>query len=125
MILVDSSVWIAAAKPNNPESIKLAHEIEENNIVITKIILVEVCQGSCTKEQFAELWDSFMGFKFLDVTDEIWFKSSTNYFRCRKKGLTLSTIDCLIATLAQAYDIILWTLDKVLICMNSVKVVTN
>lgn len=114
MILVDSSVWIAAAKPENPECEKLGEEIQDGNVIITKIIQVEVCQGSRTKTEFAKLWDSFLGFEFLVVNDEIWFKSSKNYFRCRKNGLTLSTIDCLIATLAQIHDLTLWTLDSVL-----------
>jgi predicted nucleic acid-binding protein len=62
-------------------------------------------------------WDiqsSNIGLPTLELTDVLCGHSAYNYFSCRKKGLTLSTIDCLIATLAGQNKIPLWTLDKTL-----------
>jgi len=112
-VLVDSSVWIAAAKPSNTECFSLKKLIQNNEqIYITGPIQVEVCQGARSKEEFHKLWEAFLGFDFLEITDRIWGLSAWNYFLCKKKGMGISTIDCLIATLAKEYRIPLWSIDK-------------
>jgi predicted nucleic acid-binding protein len=120
-VLVDSSIWIAAAHPKNPECLKLKRLIKQNTpIYLIRAIQTEVCQGARTPEFFHRLWDSFLGFDFLTVTDQHWGKSAWNYFLTRKKGYTLSTLDCLIATVAAEYKIPLWSLDKKLLRAQSV-----
>ena len=114
--LVDSSVWISASHAAKPECLLLKRLISRNApICLIRAIQSEVCQGARSEELFHRLWDSFLGFNFLEVTDRHWGLSSWNYFRCRKKGLTLGTLDCLIGTIAQDYRISLWTLDKTLL----------
>jgi predicted nucleic acid-binding protein len=81
-------------------------------IHLIRPIQAEVCQGSRGEPEFHRLWDSFLGFEFLEVTDRHWGLSAWNYFRCRKSGLTLGTLDCLIGTLAADHKIPLWTLDR-------------
>ena len=113
-VLVDSSVWITAQNPVRKECLKLKRMIlNEELIYIVRPIQVEVCQGARSEEEFHKLWDSFLGFEFLEVTDRIWGLSAWNYFKCRKKGVTLTTLDCLICTIAREYQVPLWTLDKV------------
>ncbi|MEW6057953.1 MAG: PIN domain-containing protein [Bdellovibrionota bacterium] len=112
-VLVDSSVWVAAANPKNKECLILKRMIQTNEpIYLIRAIQAEVCQGARTETEFHRLWDAFLGFEFLSVTDRHWGLSAWNYFKCRKKGITLSTLDCLIATLAREYRIPLWSLDK-------------
>lgn len=111
--LVDSSVWIAAQKSTTTEFFHLKKMIQENESLYTcSFIQVEVSQGARTEELFHKIWDSFLGFPHLEMTEDIYIRSAIHYFQCRKKGLTLTTIDCLIATLAKYYDVPLWTLDK-------------
>lgn len=112
--LVDSSVWIAAASTKNKECQTLKEAILTNELIyIAKPIQIEVCQGARTEAEFNQLWDGFLGFEVLMIDDEIWKKTSWNYFKCRKKGVTLATMDCLVATLAIANEVELWTLDKI------------
>ena len=112
-VLIDSSVWIAGSNPKNKECITLKRLMRQNEaIYIAKPIQVEVSQGAKTTEQFLALWEAFLGFEFLEITDRIWGISAWNYFSCRKKGLTISTMDCLIGTLAHEYRLPLWSLDK-------------
>ena len=112
-VLIDSSIWIAAASSKNKECLELKRLIQKNELIfIIRPVQVEVCQGVKTEEQFSKLWDAFLGFQFLEVIDRHWYLSAYNYFKCRKKGITLSTMDCLIATLAAEYKVPLWTLDK-------------
>ncbi len=115
-LLVDSSVWIAGTEVKRPECLRLKRLIEKNELIyITRLIQVEVCQGARSEDEFHRLWDSLLGFEFLEPETRHWGTSAWNYFRCRKKGLTLSTIDCLIATLSREFGVALWTLDKNLI----------
>lgn len=111
-VLVDSSVWIAGSLPRNPECLQLKRLISQReNLYITRLIQVEVTQGARTEVEFHRLWESFLGFPTLDVTDLIFGKSAYNFFRARKKGITLSTLDCVIATLAVESHMPLWSLD--------------
>ena len=120
-VLVDSSVWIAASSPKNKECMRLKKMIKENEaIFVTRPIQVEVCQGARSENEFQLLWDGFLGFEFLEITTRIWGTSAWNYFRCRKKGITLSTLDCLMATVAREYGVKLWTLDKNLLTSRSI-----
>ena len=114
-MLVDSSVWISAAKSGTPESKKLKALLLDQSVEIftSKIIQLEVSQGARTNEQFTVLWEGFENLQLLPIEDTHWKQSAINFFKCRKKGITISTIDCLIATLAQQYNATLWSLDKV------------
>lgn len=114
-MLVDSSVWISASKSGTPESKKLKALLLDQGVEIltSKIIQLEVSQGARTNEQFTVLWEGFENLRLLPIVDTHWKQSAINFFKCRKKGITISTIDCLIATLAQQYNVTLWSLDKV------------
>lgn len=118
-LLVDSSVWIAAQDAKRPECLRLKRLISEDTpIRLIRPIQVEICQGARSEDLFHRLWESLLGFEFLEVTDRHWGLSAWNYFRCRKKGITPTTLDCLIATVAHDYQVPLWTLDKNLIRMK-------
>ncbi len=115
-VLVDSSVWIAGAKPKNPECLQLKRLIaQRENLYITRLIQVEVTQGARTETEFHRLWESFLGFPSLEVTELNLGKSASNYFRAKKKGITLTTLDCVIATLAVEANMSLWTLDPIFV----------
>lgn len=113
-VLVDSSIWIAAQVSNARETVHLKELLLENHSIYTsRIIQVEVTQGAKTQELFTKLWNGFLGLNFLEITDTIWQKAAVNYFLLRKKGLTISTIDSIIATLAIENRVGLWSKDKV------------
>ncbi|HMO16744.1 MAG TPA: PIN domain-containing protein [Oligoflexia bacterium] len=114
-MLVDSSVWIESSKPKSKSGNILKNLLinPEQVIYTSKIIQLEVSQGARTREQFSVIWDGFLGLDFLEINDNHWQICALNFFKCRKAGLTISTIDCLIATLAQQYHVSLWSLDKI------------
>lgn len=116
-VLIDSSVWIAAARSESRECLRLKRLILDNqcNIYLIRAIQDEVAQGARSERLFRQVWESLLGFDYLEVTDQLWQKSAWNYFKCRKLGLTLGTLDCLIATVAATEEIPLWTLDKTLL----------
>ena len=118
-MLVDSSVWISASKVGTLES-KLLKSLlldESKDVFTCRIIQLEVSQGARTRHQFSVLWEGFQNLKMLPIQDLHWKMSALNFFKCRKKGLTVSTIDCLLATMSQQYHIPLWSLDNVFVKM--------
>ncbi len=113
-LLVDSSVWIAGADAKNEECLLLKRMVQRGDLLyIATPIQVEVCQGARSEFEFRRLWDAFLGFNFLEISRKHWELCAWNYYRCWKKGITPTTIDCLIATLAAEYRIELWSIDKV------------
>lgn len=113
-VLVDSSVWINASSPKKKECLKLKRLIESGELIyLSHPIQVEICQGARSEKEFHMLWENLLGFSFLEIEAIHWGKSSWNYFLCRKKGFTVSTIDCLIATLSKEYGVPLWSTDKI------------
>ena len=83
-----------------------------DRIYVTRVVQMEVTQGARTEAEWQRLWDAFDGFPLLELEDRHWALASSNYFRCRKRGVTPSSVDCLIATLAADYRVPLWTLDR-------------
>ncbi|MBI2605126.1 MAG: PIN domain nuclease [Deltaproteobacteria bacterium] len=112
-VLVDSSVWIAAQNPRNKECLQLKRLLKsEAEIACIRPIQAEVCQGARSPEAFHRMWDSMLAFRFFEVTDRIWGKSAWNFFLCRKNGITPTTLDCLVATVAREHSLKLWSLDR-------------
>jgi predicted nucleic acid-binding protein len=115
-VLIDSSVWIELGRAKSSivkhRFLKLLKSDEE--ICVATVIQVELAQGAKTKEEFDFIWEHIKGFRFLDVNEQIWRTSAWNYARCRRQGITSSTIDILVATLSSHYNAKLWTLDKTL-----------
>lgn len=119
-VLVDSSVWIAASNPRNRECIQLQRLIRDNELIyVARPIQVEVCQGARSEQEFHRLWDAFLGFEHIEISTKYWGTSAWNYYRLRKKGITISTLDCLIGTLSAELGVPLWTLDKALVKAHS------
>jgi len=121
-ILVDSSVWIAADRPRTKEHRALVAIIRgtEHRVLVCAPIRVEVCQGAREQAQFDMLWEGFRGFDDLPLREEHWQQCAWNYFRCKRRGLTLATVDCMIATLASSYRVSLWTIDKTFRLMTDI-----
>lgn len=114
-MLVDSSVWIAASSPRKKECKQLKELLvnKGHQLCISQIIRLEVAQGARSKEQFNKLWNGFSSLVMLEVKESHWQMVAFNFMKCRSKGISISTNDCLIATLAQQYHVPLWSLDKI------------
>jgi predicted nucleic acid-binding protein len=122
MPLVDSSIWIGAQDPHSEECRalkKLLLNVEET-VFTAKIIQLEVCQGARTEREFEFLWSSFFGLEFLKIEEDHWEESAKNYMSCKKEGLNVSTIDCLIATLSRSYRVDLWSKDKIFSSLSKI-----
>jgi len=113
LILVDSSVWIDffSSAPGRAGG-ELRRMIEENEpIALTGVVVAEVLQGLTRDagaiEEFLGQWD------MLEPRGFATYRAAAAIYRtARGKGISLTTIDTLIAAIALERRAALFTLDR-------------
>ncbi len=105
-VLVDTSGWICFFARRGYEDTKKAISIllDEDRVAIAGPILVELIQGVRGVQEKQNIQDYAKGLYWLQTTDEHWYKSTELIFQLRRKGVTSSVIDVLIAVLAMDYQ---------------------
>jgi len=113
VILVDSSVWVDffSSSPGRAGA-ELRRMIEDSEpFALTGVIVAEVLQGltrdAAPIEQFLSQWDMLEPRGF-----ETYRKAAAIFRTARAKGVSLTTIDTLIAAIALEHRASLFTLDR-------------
>ncbi len=113
MTLVDSSIWIdflsSSPGPAGGELRRMIADAEP--IALTGIVVTEVLQGLTRDveevERFLAMWDA------LEPQGKSTYRAAASIFRlARSRGISLTTIDSLLAAIAQEHDVTLFSLDK-------------
>jgi predicted nucleic acid-binding protein len=113
LILVDSSVWIDFLNSNRGRA---GNELERligsaAELVLAGVVVIEVLQG--LRREVAEVGRLLAGWPLIEPTGFGSYLVAASIFRqARARGLTLSTVDALLASLAIEYQANLFTLDK-------------
>jgi predicted nucleic acid-binding protein len=113
LILVDSSVWVDffSSSPGRAGA-ELRRMIEESEpFALTGVVVAEVLQGLTRDagriEQFLVQWD------MLEPTGFATYREAAAIYRgARAKGISLTTIDTLIAAIALEHGASVFTLDQ-------------
>jgi predicted nucleic acid-binding protein len=113
VILVDSSVWVDffSSSPGHAGD-ELRRMIEDSEpFALTGIVVAEVLQGLTREaapiERFLEQWDILEPGGF-----DTYRRAADLYRLARVKGVTLATIDALIAAIALEHGASIFTLDQ-------------
>jgi predicted nucleic acid-binding protein len=113
VILVDSSVWVDffSSSPSRAGD-ELRRMIEDSEpFALAGIVVAEVLQGltrdAAPIERFLERWDMLEPAGF-----DTYRKAADLYRLARGKGVTLATIDALIAAIALEHGASVFTLDQ-------------
>jgi predicted nucleic acid-binding protein len=113
LILVDSSVWIDffSSSPGQAGD-ELRRMIEEAEpFALTGVVVTEVLQGLTRDESRIEHYLSM--WEMLEPSGFSTYREAASIFRrARSKGISLTTIDTLIAAIAIERDASLFSLDK-------------
>jgi predicted nucleic acid-binding protein len=114
LVLVDTSVWICFFARRGYPDIKKALSLllEEDRAAIAGPIMIEIVQGARSAEEKENIRKWIKGLHWLPVTDDVWYNAAEMSFALRRKGVTTSAIDTLIAALAVEYDCSLLHLDS-------------
>ena len=114
MYLIDTSVWIHALRPRGNPTIQtlLKPLITNEETALTEWILLELMTGLRTVERQETLlrWLTPITRLSFDLT---WWEEAWNHAaRLRKRGISPSAADCLIATVAIGYNVTLIHCDS-------------
>jgi len=116
MILVDTSILIDFFKGIRNEGTEKFRTVLSQGIPfgINSFIFQEILQGVSTKKDFDLLKEYLKTQRFYHLKDpvESFIKAAEIYLSCRKKGIIISTIDCLIAQTALEHELYLLQNDR-------------
>ncbi len=117
MLLVDTSVWSLAlrrgAPATEPEVGALKDALAGSNVVVTTgIVLQELLQGFGTPKSRTQVISSFSAIALIQPDRDDHIAAADLRNKCRTAGVTLGTIDALIAQLCIRHSITLLTTDK-------------
>ncbi|WP_421577980.1 type II toxin-antitoxin system VapC family toxin [Shinella sp. M31] len=101
MIVVDSSVWIAALRGiDTPQSMQLKTIPKARHILLGDIVLLEILQGAQNDGNAANLQRRLAPFQVVPMlSPQIAIKAAENFRRLRSKGITIrKTADLIIGT---------------------------
>ena len=106
LVLIDTSGWICFFSRRGYEELKkrISILLDEDRVAIAGPILIELIQGTRNEEEKEKVNGYVKGLHWLPVTDDHWRQSADFAFKLRRKGITGSAIDVLIATLAMDYQ---------------------
>jgi predicted nucleic acid-binding protein len=104
-VLVDTSAWVDFLNGYpSPERSAIADLLVSDHEVCTcGVVIAEVFQGLRREKGRAEIGEMFREMVYLDPAGvDLYFRAAEIYRQLRERGLTVrSTIDCLIAVLAE------------------------
>ena len=114
MVLVDTSVWIEfLQRPSAPHAVHLARLIQDNNqAVMCGIVLQEILQGIRDGKSHALTRDLLLKLPYLETGKDVHLAASDLYRALRSKGITVPSTDAVIAALAMANRLPLYSKDE-------------
>jgi len=102
MILIDTSAWIASFKKIGNHELKefMKQAIVSGLAVTSPIIILELLQGCRSVGERDALKIKLESLDLLSITLSVWEQAYELGFSLRRKGLTIPTVDLIIAALA-------------------------
>jgi predicted nucleic acid-binding protein len=112
MIVVDTSVWIAAERGRNPAILSDLRElIAADEVALALPVRAELRAGVGARDRKRFL-RGLSGLPVARPTDETWTTIEQWIDRAAEHGQTFNQTDMLIAALADELGALVWTLDK-------------
>jgi predicted nucleic acid-binding protein len=114
LVLIDTSVWILALRAGGPVAVR--QEVEQllatGRVATTPIVILELLTGARSSREFRELKEDLEALKQLELSPSVWERAYKLGYDLRRAGLTIPTVDIMIAALALEYDCLLLHADR-------------
>lgn len=114
MVLIDTSAWIHALRPDGDKEIreKVRHYVAEGIASTTEIIVLELLKGATSDKDYSNLKESLSALYGLETTKEVWERAFGLSLELKKKGVAIPATDLLISAVALHYGCALLHNDK-------------
>ncbi len=114
IVLVDTSAWIVSFKKKGNDELKkyLKHSVEEGTAATNELIILELLQGCRNRKEFQNLKVRLESLDRVEITKGVWKRTFSLGFSLRRKGITIPTVDLVIACLAMENDCFLLHHDR-------------
>ena len=114
MVLVDTSVWSHALRESgHPVVDALRKNIELGRVALLGIILQEILQGIRLDRDARVIAKKLEPFPMLQLSREDHAAAADLHRKCIRRGVTVATVDCHIASAAMRYGCAVLTTDGV------------
>lgn len=113
-VLVDTSVWVDYLRPNGsgPAVDRLDELLAEDEVAITPPIVTELLRGIRSKRQRKQLDELIAAVPVVSVVASDWTAAGELLATLQRKGITVPTVDGLIAVVARRERLSVLTVDK-------------
>ncbi len=116
-LFVDTSVWSLALRrdnpPPSPEVAYLMQALETGELVFTTgIVLQELLQGFSGPKAGPQIVKRFATLPFLTPEREDYIRAAELHNGCRRRGISIGTIDALLARLCIRHKLTMLTTDE-------------
>lgn len=114
LVLIDTSVWILALRRDSLAQARseVDHLLMTSRAATTEIILLELLSGTRSPREFRELKEELESLARLELTPAVWERAYQLGYDLRRAGLTLPTVDVLIAAIALEHKCVLLHADR-------------
>jgi predicted nucleic acid-binding protein len=116
-LLVDTSVWSLALRRDSPapdrEVAVLRRALQTGELVLTTgVVLQELLQGFTGPKAGDEIVLRFAALPFLVPERDDHIRAAEIHNTCRRRGITVGTIDALLAALCIRHDLTMLSADS-------------
>jgi predicted nucleic acid-binding protein len=116
-VLVDTSVWSLALRRKGPSVHRSVEKLasllkEDEDVVLTGSILQEILQAFRSEPSFGRVARHLEPFPLLEMERADFVAAASLHRICASSGVSVSTVDCQIATAAIRHECLLLSADK-------------
>lgn len=111
MILVDTSAWIAFFRDRGPAAGVVDQALEDDEVALCGPVLTELRRGFTTASELNKTLPLLSACHQLSQPADLWDEAGDLGFALARRGITVRTLDLLIATHALFHRIPILTLD--------------
>jgi hypothetical protein len=113
-VLIDTSAWIVSFRRSGHDKLKrkVVEVLNTSSAATANIIIMELLQGCRDQREYEEMRSRLEALDLLALNEDVWETAYSAGFSLRKKGITVPSLDIIIASIARVHDCTLLHHDR-------------